>query len=79
VAEKVVQCDYCGRVRIDGEWIPAGVAVDVTGMGICPTCLDYQRCRDEVKRVREARAVERRAREPHAIREMTEQDWERLK
>jgi hypothetical protein len=35
----IVQCEACGRIRLDRAWAWADFAVpDVTG--ICPTCLD---------------------------------------
>jgi hypothetical protein len=49
-----------------GEVIPGGQ---------CVTCGAQDKKAQETRRIRNARDVARRAREPHEVREMTDEDW----
>ena len=57
MAEKVLQCEFCGRVRINGEWMHHN-HVQPQVVGFCATCDEWRKRTSERKRRREARRVE---------------------
>ena len=56
----VLQCEHCGRVRIDGGDWTRDPLVQVTAVGFCATCGDWQRRLRMVKEAQARRAVVRR-------------------
>jgi hypothetical protein len=56
----IVQCEGCGRVRLDGEWVRR-YDIQPSEVRICPTCLGWQHRIAQAKYHREARGVARRA------------------
>ena len=60
IPSTVLQCDFCGRVRIDGgEWTRDPL-VQVTAVGFCATCGAWQKRLRMVKESQARRAVVRR-------------------
>ena len=75
-----VRCEMCKRVRLDpgGPWMLRPNQISGEEPGICKTCGDWKREQDERRYIRNARAVERRAAEPHEVDWLDGADWEQL-
>jgi hypothetical protein len=51
-----VQCEFCGRVRVNGEWT-RDLFVQSTVIGFCKTCGDWQEKLQEIRWRREGRKL----------------------
>ena len=61
MTEKVLKCEFCGRVRIDGEWVHRN-DVQPQVVGFCAACDEWWKWSAERKRRHEARRVDKRGR-----------------
>ena len=66
MAEKLLQCRVCGRVRLNGQWVYAELPAEV--LGWCKTCSDIAARRAEIRARRAARAVSEKYSKPMAER-----------
>lgn len=57
------------------EGDPGGQVIE----GECGMCAEMRRQAEAIRQARGVRAVMRRAREKHPVREMTDEDWEALR
>lgn len=56
----VCQCEFCGRVRINGEWAHRD-DIQPSVVGTCATCMSWRHRAAQARYCREARGVARRA------------------
>ena len=65
------------QVRCIVGYVQAGEpGGEVIPGGRCLLCSEFNHRAAEIRVVREMRAIERRAKQPHEINPMTDQDWE---